>query len=92
MFGLWYGKGPGVDRSGDVLKHASYAGVPALGGAIALCGDDHGARSSTLAHQSDLALIHFGMPVLNPSTVRGAGELRPGRLGHQPRTAAAGSA
>ncbi len=69
MFGLWYGKGPGVDRSADVLKHASYAGTPALGGAIALCGDDHGARSSTLAHQSDLALIHFGMPVLNPSTV-----------------------
>jgi len=69
VFGLWYGKGPGVDRSSDVLKHASYAGTPALGGAIALCGDDHGARSSTLAHQSDLALIHFGMPVLNPSTV-----------------------
>jgi indolepyruvate ferredoxin oxidoreductase len=69
VFGLWYGKGPGVDRSGDVLKHASYAGTPAWGGAIALCGDDHGARSSTLAHQSDLALIHFGMPVLNPSTV-----------------------
>ncbi len=69
VFGLWYGKGPGVDRSADVLKHASYAGTPALGGAIALCGDDHGARSSTLAHQSDLALIHFGMPVLNPSTV-----------------------
>jgi len=69
VFGLWYGKGPGVDRSGDVLKHASYTGTPALGGAIALCGDDHGARSSTLAHQSDLALIHFGMPVLNPSTV-----------------------
>jgi indolepyruvate ferredoxin oxidoreductase len=69
VFGLWYGKGPGVDRSGDVLKHASYAGTPKHGGAIALCGDDHGARSSTLAHQSDLALIHFGMPVLNPSTV-----------------------
>ena len=69
VFGIWYGKGPGVDRSGDVLKHASYAGTPALGGAIALCGDDHGARSSTLAHQSDLALIHFGMPVFNPSTV-----------------------
>ncbi len=69
VFGLWYGKGPGVDRSSDVLKHASYGGAPALGGAIALCGDDHGARSSTLAHQSDLALIHFGMPVFNPSTV-----------------------
>ncbi len=69
VFGLWYGKGPGVDRSGDVLKHASYQGTPAHGGAIALCGDDHGARSSTLAHQSDIALIHYGMPVLNPATV-----------------------
>jgi indolepyruvate ferredoxin oxidoreductase len=69
VFALWYGKGPGVDRSGDVLKHASYQGTPAHGGAIALCGDDHGARSSTLAHQSDIALIHFGMPVLNPATV-----------------------
>jgi indolepyruvate ferredoxin oxidoreductase len=69
VFGLWYGKGPGVDRSGDVLKHASYQGTSAHGGAIALCGDDHGARSSTLAHQSDIALIHFGMPVLNPATV-----------------------
>lgn len=69
VFGLWYGKGPGVDRSGDVLKHASYQGTAKHGGAIALCGDDHGARSSTLAHQSDIALIHFGMPVLNPATV-----------------------
>ena len=69
VFGLWYGKGPGVDRSGDVLKHASYQGTSAHGGAIALCGDDHGARSSTLAHQSDIALIHFGMPVFNPATV-----------------------
>ena len=69
VFGLWYGKGPGVDRSGDVLKHASYQGTARHGGAIALCGDDHGARSSTLAHQSDIALIHYGMPVLNPSTV-----------------------
>ena len=69
VFGLWYGKGPGVDRSGDVLKHASYQGTAQYGGAIALCGDDHGARSSTLAHQSDIALIHFGMPIFNPSTV-----------------------
>jgi len=69
VFGIWYGKGPGVDRSGDVLKHASYQGTPKHGGAIALCGDDHGARSSTLAHQSDIALIHYGMPVLNPATV-----------------------
>ena len=69
VYGLWYGKGPGVDRSGDVLKHASYQGTAKHGGAIALCGDDHGARSSTLAHQSDIALIHFGMPVFNPATV-----------------------
>jgi indolepyruvate ferredoxin oxidoreductase len=69
VYGLWYGKGPGVDRSGDVLKHASYQGTAQHGGAIALCGDDHGARSSTLAHQSDIALIHFGMPVFNPATV-----------------------
>jgi indolepyruvate ferredoxin oxidoreductase len=69
VFGLWYGKGPGVDRSGDVLKHASYQGTAQYGGAIALCGDDHGARSSTLAHQSDIALIHYGMPVFNPATV-----------------------
>jgi indolepyruvate ferredoxin oxidoreductase len=69
VFGLWYGKGPGVDRSGDVLKHASFQGTPKHGGAIALCGDDHGARSSTLAHQSDIALIHCAMPVLNPATV-----------------------
>ena len=69
VFALWYGKGPGVDRSGDVLKHASYQGTAKHGGAIALCGDDHGARSSTLAHQSDIALIHFGMPVFSPSTV-----------------------
>lgn len=69
VFGLWYGKGPGVDRSCDALKHASFQGTPAHGGAIALCGDDHGARSSTLAHQSDIALIHCAMPVLNPSTV-----------------------
>ena len=70
VFGLWYGKGPGVDRSGDVLKHASYQGTAKHGGAIALCGDDHGARSSTLAHQSDIALIHFGMPVFNPARSR----------------------
>ena len=70
VFALWYGKGPGVDRSGDPLKHANYAGVAEHGGVLALCGDDHGARSSTTAHQSDHALIHFGMPILNPATVQ----------------------
>jgi indolepyruvate ferredoxin oxidoreductase len=70
VFAMWYGKGPGVDRSGDALKHGNYAGAAAKGGVLVLCGDDHGARSSTVAHQSDHALIHFGMPILHPSTVQ----------------------
>lgn len=70
VFGIWYGKGPGVDRSGDALKHGSYAGSSANGGVLVLAGDDHGAKSSTTAHQSDHAFIHFGMPYLNPSSVQ----------------------
>jgi indolepyruvate ferredoxin oxidoreductase len=70
VFGIWYGKGPGVDRSTDVLKHANFAGTSALGGVIALCGDDHAARSSTVAHQSDHALIHCGIPVFNPADIQ----------------------
>ena len=70
VFGIWYGKGPGVDRSGDALKHGNYAGTSEYGGGLALAGDDHGAKSSTTAHQSDHAFIHFGMPILNPSTVQ----------------------
>ncbi len=70
VFGMWYGKGPGVDRSSDVLKHANFAGTSKLGGVIALCGDDHAARSSTVAHQSDHALIHCGIPVLNPADLQ----------------------
>ena len=70
VFGIWYGKGPGVDRSGDALKHGSYSGASRHGGVIVLAGDDHGAKSSTTAHQSDHAFIHFGMPYLNPSTVQ----------------------
>ena len=69
VFGLWYGKGPGLDRSGDALKHGNFAGSDPHGGVLVLAGDDHGARSSTLAHQSDQAFIHFGIPVLNPSSV-----------------------
>ena len=69
VFGLWYGKGPGLDRSGDAMKHGNFAGSDPLGGVLALAGDDHGARSSTLAHQSDHAFIHFAMPVLNPAGV-----------------------
>jgi indolepyruvate ferredoxin oxidoreductase len=70
VFGLWYGKGPGVDRSGDALKHGSYAGASEHGGVLVLAGDDHGAKSSTTAHQSDHAFIHFGMPYLNPANVQ----------------------
>jgi indolepyruvate ferredoxin oxidoreductase len=70
VFAMWYGKGPGVDRSGDPLKHGNYAGSSAHGGVLVLCGDDHGARSSTVAHQSDQALVHFGMPVLFPATIQ----------------------
>mgnify|MGYP003110091492 CR=1 FL=1 len=70
VFGIWYGKGPGVDRSGDALKHGSYSGSAPNGGVLVLAGDDHGAKSSTTAHQSDHAFIHFGMPFLNPSSVQ----------------------
>lgn len=70
VFGIWYGKGPGVDRSGDALKHGSYSGSAPKGGVLVLAGDDHGAKSSTIAHQSDHAFIHFAMPYFNPATVQ----------------------
>jgi indolepyruvate ferredoxin oxidoreductase len=70
VFGVWYGKGPGVDRSGDVFKHANYAGTSQHGGVLALGGDDHMAKSSTLAHQSEPAFISAGMPVIHPASVQ----------------------
>ncbi len=70
VFGIWYGKGPGLDRSCDALKHGNYAGAAPLGGVLALCGDDPGAKSSSIAHQSEQALVHLGMPILNPSSVQ----------------------
>lgn len=70
VFGIWYGKGPGVDRSGDALKHANLAGTAPLGGVIALAGDDHVSKSSTLAHQSDPTLIACGLPVFFPASVQ----------------------
>ena len=70
VFALWYGKGPGVDRAGDALKHGSYSGSAKNGGVLVLAGDDHGAKSSTIAHQSDQAFIHFAMPYLNPASVQ----------------------
>jgi indolepyruvate ferredoxin oxidoreductase len=70
VFALWYGKGPGVDRCGDVFKHANMAGSAAHGGVVVLAGDDHGAKSSTTAHQSEHILKACGIPVLYPSSVQ----------------------
>jgi indolepyruvate ferredoxin oxidoreductase len=70
VFGIWYGKGPGVDRSCDALKHGNYAGASRHGGVLVLCGDDPGARSSSIAHQSEPALIHCAIPILNPASVQ----------------------
>jgi indolepyruvate ferredoxin oxidoreductase len=70
VFGIWYGKGPGVDRSCDALKHANYAGTAPHGGVLALMGDDPGAKSSSIAHQSEPAMIHCGIPILNPASVQ----------------------
>lgn len=69
VVGIWYGKGPGVDRSGDVLKHGNAAGSSRHGGVLCLAGDDHGAKSSTLPHQSDHAFISALMPLLYPSSI-----------------------
>jgi indolepyruvate ferredoxin oxidoreductase len=70
VFGMWYGKGPGVDRSGDAIKHANNAGTSANGGVLAVFGDDHPGKSSTIAHQSEQAMVAFNIPVLYPSTVQ----------------------
>jgi len=70
VFGIWYGKGPGVDRTADVFKHANMAGTTPWGGVIAVAGDDHVAKSSTAAHQSDHIFKACGLPVFFPSTVQ----------------------
>lgn len=69
VFGLWYGKGPGVDRSGDAFRHANHAGTSKYGGVVALMGDDHTCESSTSAHQSEFAFVDAMIPVLNPAGV-----------------------
>jgi indolepyruvate ferredoxin oxidoreductase len=66
---LWYGKGPGVDRSGDALKHGHVYGASAQGGVLVVAGDDHGCVSSSMPHQSDLAMQAWSMPVLHPGNV-----------------------
>ena len=70
VFGVWYGKGPGVDRTGDVFRHANHAGTSKHGGVLALMGDDHTCESSTSAHQSEFAFVDYMMPVLNPAGVQ----------------------
>ncbi|MDA0787394.1 MAG: indolepyruvate ferredoxin oxidoreductase family protein, partial [Proteobacteria bacterium] len=70
VFSMWYGKGPGVDRSGDVFKHGNLAGSSAHGGVLLLAGDDHTCKSSTTAHQSEYAFVDAMIPVLNPAGVQ----------------------
>jgi indolepyruvate ferredoxin oxidoreductase len=70
VFGMWYGKGPGVDRSGDALRHANLAGTSPNGGVVALLGDDHACESSTTANQSEYAMVDAMIPVLNPAGVQ----------------------
>jgi indolepyruvate ferredoxin oxidoreductase len=70
VFGMWYGKGPGVDRSGDAFRHANFAGSSRHGGVLALMGDDHTAESSTTAHQSEFHFVDVMIPILNPAGVQ----------------------
>ncbi|MGE8068842.1 indolepyruvate ferredoxin oxidoreductase family protein [Pseudomonas sp. NPDC089569] len=70
VFGIWYGKGPGVDRCGDVFRHANAAGTSQFGGVLAIAGDDHGAKSSSLPHQTEHIFKAVMMPVLAPSGVQ----------------------
>ncbi|MHC9236868.1 indolepyruvate ferredoxin oxidoreductase family protein [Pseudooceanicola sp. 502str34] len=70
VYGLWYGKGPGVDRSGDVMRHANMAGTSPNGGVIMAMGDDHTGESSTVLHQSEWAMVDAYMPVVSPAGVQ----------------------
>ncbi len=70
VFGMWYGKAPGVDRTGDAFKHANFAGTWGKGGVLAVAGDDHTCKSSTLPSQSEYAFQDFEMPVLSPADVQ----------------------
>ena len=75
VVGIWYGKGPGVDRSADAFRHANLAGTGTHGGALALAGDDHVSKSSTIPHQSEFSLMNFGMPVLAAADAQDALDL-----------------
>ena len=69
VFSMWYGKGPGVDRSGDALRHGNAYGSSAKGGVLVVAGDDHGCVSSSMPHQSDVAFMTYFIPTLNPASV-----------------------
>jgi indolepyruvate ferredoxin oxidoreductase len=69
VFSMWYGKGPGVDRAGDALKHGNAYGSSPHGGVLVVAGDDHGCASSSMSHQSDVAFMSWYMPTLNPASV-----------------------
>jgi len=69
VFAMWYGKGPGVDRAGDALKHGNAYGSSPNGGVLVVAGDDHGCASSSMSHQSDVAFMAWYMPTLNPSSL-----------------------
>ncbi len=69
VFGLWYGKGPGLDRAGDALRHGNAYGSSPHGGVLVVAGDDHGCVSSSMPHQSDVAFMTWFMPTLNPASV-----------------------
>jgi indolepyruvate ferredoxin oxidoreductase len=70
VFGLWYGKGPGVDRSGDVMRHANMAGSSGMGGVLMAMGDDHTGESSSVLHQSEFAMVDAYIPVVSPAGVQ----------------------
>ena len=92
VFGIWYGKGPGVDRSGDVFRHANFAGTSKHGGVLALMGDDHTAESSTTAHQSEFHFVDVMIPILNPAGRAGDHRLRRSTAGRCRASPAPGSA
>ena len=77
VFSMWYGKGPGLDRSGDALKHGNAYGSSPMGGVLVVAGDDHGCVSSSMPHQSDVAFMAWFMPTLNPASMcRGIWRIR----------------
>ena len=81
VLGMWYGKAPGVDRSGDAIRHANVCGVDPKGGVLLVAGDDPASKSSTLASESEFALLHFQTPILYPGSVQEVADY--GRIGYE---------